>query len=82
MALPATACSTHDGTFTADLHSRCDPSVRARSADYKFSEHELSLAITLVDAVGIDTPVITDDTAPVVQEFVNSKASGEVFDAG
>lgn len=45
---------------------------------YEFSTQELTLASTLIDAVGVDTPVLTDDTAPVVQEFVNAKSTGVV----
>ena len=43
---------------------------------FDFSKQELALAETLIDTVGIDAPVVTDDTAPVVQAFVNEKASG------
>ena len=42
----------------------------------KHSEAELNLAEALVDAVGIDAPVLMDTTAPVVLEFVNQKAKG------
>ena len=41
-----------------------------------FSEQELALATTLIDTVGITAPVVTDDTAPVVQAYVNDKAAG------
>jgi len=66
-----------DGTFTlirtADaVRQACDP-----AGSYAFSKDELTLATALVEAVGIDTPVLTDDTAPVVQEFVNAKSSGK-----
>ena len=37
---------------------------------------EVALATSLIDAIGVDTPVVTDDTAPVVKAYVNSKASG------
>jgi len=40
------------------------------------SDQELALADSLIDAVGIDAPVLMDTTAPVVQEFVNNKAAG------
>ena len=52
--------------------------VRQRLAlpEYKPSQAETDLALKLIDAVGVDTPVITDDTAPVVQAFVNDKAKG------
>ena len=42
----------------------------------KHSEAELNLAEALVEAVGIDAPVLMDTTAPVVQTFVNQKAKG------
>ena len=42
----------------------------------KHSEAELNLAEALVEAVGIDAPVLMDTTAPVVLEFVNRKAKG------
>jgi DNA end-binding protein Ku len=44
--------------------------------DFTFSKQEMDLAGTLIDAIGVDTPVITDDTAPVVQRFVDDKAQG------
>ena len=44
--------------------------------DYKFTTKELGLAAMLIDAVGIDTPILRDDTAPVVQAFVDAKAGG------
>jgi non-homologous end joining protein Ku len=44
--------------------------------DFKFSKQELDLAGNLIDAVGVDAPMVTDDTAPVVQTFVDSKAAG------
>jgi DNA end-binding protein Ku len=44
--------------------------------EYTPSKAEVDLALQLIDAVGVDTPVITDDTAPVVQAYVNDKAQG------
>ncbi len=44
--------------------------------DFKFTAQELTLATTLIDMVGVDTPVVIDDTAPVVQAAVNDKAKG------
>ena len=38
---------------------------------------ELDLASTLIDAVGVDTPVLTDDTAPAVAAFVEAKSTGK-----
>lgn len=40
------------------------------------SEQEQAMADALIDAVGIDAPVLMDTTAPVVQAFVNDKAVG------
>jgi DNA end-binding protein Ku len=40
------------------------------------TEQELNLATMLIDTVGVEVPVLTDTTAPVVQAFVNEKASG------
>ena len=34
------------------------------------------MATALIDAIGIDAPVVTDDTAPVVQAYVDAKAGG------
>jgi DNA end-binding protein Ku len=65
-----------DGTFTT---IRTADAIR-QSLPVELSKHskdELLLAQALVDAVGIDTPVLTDDTAPVVQEAVNAKSSGK-----
>jgi len=64
-----------DGSFvfvrTADQVREARP-----LAEHKFSDAELKLAEALIDAVGTDTPVITDDTAPAVRAFVESKATG------
>ena len=34
------------------------------------------MATSLIDVIGVSTPVLTDDTAPVVQVYVDSKAQG------
>ena len=44
--------------------------------DVKFTAKEMALATTLIDAVGVDTPVLRDDTADAVQAFVDAKAGG------
>jgi non-homologous end joining protein Ku len=68
---------TIDGTFT--LIYTADAIRQPRPVtECSFSKDELTMAKMLIEAVGIDTPVITDDTAPVVQEYVNSKATGVV----
>ena len=41
-----------------------------------YSKAEVDMVAALIDAIGIDTPVITDDTAPAVQAFVDAKAKG------
>jgi DNA end-binding protein Ku len=41
-----------------------------------YSEAELNMAKMLIETVGIDAPVVTDETAPAVQAFVNAKAVG------
>lgn len=41
------------------------------------ASNQLDMAMSLIDAVGIDTPVLTDDTAPVVSKFVEAKATGK-----
>lgn len=40
------------------------------------TEQELNVALMLIDAVGIEAPTLVDTTAPVVQAYVNEKASG------
>jgi non-homologous end joining protein Ku len=44
--------------------------------DFKFTKPEVEMATNLIDAIGVDAPIITDDTAPVVQEYVDAKAGG------
>jgi non-homologous end joining protein Ku len=41
-----------------------------------YSDNELSLVSTLIDTIGKGTPVITDDTAAKITEYVASKAAG------
>jgi len=43
----------------------------------KIAKGELDMALMLIDSVGVDTPVLTDDTAPVVAKFVEAKATGK-----
>lgn len=40
------------------------------------SDQERQMADALIDAVGIEAPVLMDTTAPIVQAFVNDKAQG------
>lgn len=65
------------GTFTLIYTADAIRESVPVNTDHKFSKDELTLAAALIDAVGVDTPVLTDDTAPVVQEFVNAKSSGK-----
>jgi DNA end-binding protein Ku len=71
---------THDGSFTTVYTADAIRQPRPLTADYDFTKDELVMASQLIDVVGIDTPVITDETAPMVQEYVNSKATGVVID--
>jgi non-homologous end joining protein Ku len=68
----------HDGTLTMIYTADAIRQARPGTSEYKFSKDELALAANLIDAVGVDAPTIVDDTAPVVQAFVNSKATGKV----
>jgi Ku protein len=65
-----------DGSFVFVRTADQIREARPLNADFKFSDAELKLAEALVDAVGIDAPVITDDTAPAVRAFVEAKATG------
>jgi non-homologous end joining protein Ku len=65
------------GTFTLIYTADAIRQPAEGPAEYKFDKAELALAASLIEAVGVDTPVLTDDTAPVVQEFVNAKSSGK-----
>ena len=40
------------------------------------SAAELAMAESLIEAVGIDTPVLTDTNAPLVQTYLDAKATG------
>ena len=64
-----------DGTFTL---VRTADSVRMSMdmPESPVSKDELTLALTLIDAVGTDAPVLTDETAPAVQAFVAAKSAG------
>jgi len=41
-----------------------------------YSKAEVDMVAALIDAVGIDTPTITDDTSDAVRGYVNAKAGG------
>lgn len=70
------ALLAHDGSFTYVRTADQVREARPLNDEFKFSPQELALAEALLDAVGIDTPVLTDDTAPAVRAFVDSKAKG------
>ena len=65
-----------DGSFVYVRTADQVREARPLNDGFKFSPQELALAEALLDAVGTDTPVLTDDTAPVVQAYVNEKAAG------
>lgn len=66
---------TPDGNL---LMIRTADQVRSRLAltTFDVSDQELELAKTLIESVGIDAPMLTDDTAFKVKQLVNSKAAG------
>lgn len=39
------------------------------------SKAEVDMVTSLIDAIGIDTPIVLDDSAPKVQQYVNDKAA-------
>ncbi len=41
------------------------------------SDPEIAMAEALIDAVGVDTPLLVDTNAPLVQQFVDGKAKGQ-----
>ena len=65
-----------DGSFVYVRTADQVREARDLNDSFKFSDAELKLATALVEAVGIDTPVLTDDTAPAVRAFVEAKAKG------
>ena len=66
----------HDGSFTYVRTADQVREARPINDSAKFSDAELNLAAALIDAVGTSTPVLTDDTAPAVRAYVESKAAG------
>ena len=65
-----------DGSFVYVRTADQVREARPLADGIKFSDAELKLAEALIDAVGTDTPVLTDDTAPAVRAFVEAKAQG------
>lgn len=39
------------------------------------SKAEVDMVVSLIDAIGVDAPAVTDDVSPKVQEYVNEKAA-------
>ena len=72
---PATPCWTTRATCS--WSTRPMPCVApSTSSTASTHEAELNVANMLIDAVGIDAPVLLDTTAPVVKAYVNDKAKG------
>lgn len=65
-----------DGTFVFVRTADQIREARPMPEDVSFSDAEMDLAAMLIDAVGIDTPVITDQTAVAIQAAVDAKAEG------
>jgi non-homologous end joining protein Ku len=65
-----------DGSLTYIYTADQIREARDLADSFKFSAAETQLAEALVDAVGVSTPVITDDTAPLVRAYVEDKAKG------
>jgi non-homologous end joining protein Ku len=65
------------GTFTLIHTADAIRQDAPGTSEYTFTKDEVAMGKMLVEAIGVDTPVLTDDTAPVVQEFVNAKSSGK-----
>jgi non-homologous end joining protein Ku len=58
--------------YTADAVRQPQPLADLNA----MSASDVAMAVKLIEAVGIDSPVIADDTAPVVRAYVDSKAGG------
>lgn len=69
------ALLSHDGVLTLVLTADAVREHRPMSA-VSLSDAEVAMAEALIDAVGIDTPVLLDTNAPLVQAFVDAKSAG------
>ena len=49
---------------------------RIPMTEVAYTKAEVTMVTNLIEAIGVDAPVITDDTAPVVQTYINAKAAG------
>jgi DNA end-binding protein Ku len=65
----------HDGVLSLVLTADAIRENRPMEAT-TVSPAELAMAESLIDAVGTDTPVLLDTNAPLVQAYVDSKATG------
>ena len=67
-----------DSTGTLSLVLTADAIREPRPMDaVTLSPAETEMAERLIDAVGVDTPVLLDTNAPLVQAYVDSKATGK-----
>ena len=67
-----------DSTGTMTLVRSADQIRTPRPLpDVTIAKGELEMAMNLIDMVGVDTPVLTDDTAPEVAKLVEAKATGK-----
>ncbi len=65
-----------EGTFTF-IHT-ADAIRQARPLpEVAINKAELAMAEMLIDSVGVEAPVLTDDNAPLVRKFVDAKAAGK-----
>jgi non-homologous end joining protein Ku len=69
------ALLTADGDLIL-VHTADQVRARIPAITVSYAKAEVDMVASLIDAIGIDTPVITDDTAPAVAAYVNQKADG------
>lgn len=67
----------YTGTFTLVYTADAIREARDLPTTVGVSDDEVAMALQLIDAVGVDTPALVDDTAPVVAEYVEAKAAGQ-----
>jgi non-homologous end joining protein Ku len=69
------ALLTWEGDFVL-VHPADAVRERRPNVAVAFSKAETDMVVALIDAIGVDTPTITDTTAPAVQAYVEAKAKG------
>jgi non-homologous end joining protein Ku len=69
------ALLTSDGDLIL-VHTADAVRERIPMVTISYSKAEVDMVAALIDAIGIDTPTITDDTAEAVQAYVEAKAKG------